>query len=674
MKLRGILAYLCSAQVQIANIINSSSSVSSVSSSISAVSASISSSHAQTTPGSVTKVDTAVTSTETVAETTPLSEKEIREKAQKVVAEDLKTWQENFAKAADEGSEYLEEHITEITDRLIKNQAEKVGAALNIRLEETITSSFENLKSAIISIVETSEDSQKGEELIRAAVRRAGVGIKEKAQAVRTWRSSYDRETTSLISKSAEDTFEILDHIRDLGLQEIGMRWAWIDGVTHKDWAKYHKLKTKFDEWRLDVEKVVSEHDGVAKARAASEDVESKAMGAAEDAAKELVRLKEVGRWKLSTGDTSDDWSTKSMPAAAAGVGQKIKEKLSEASEAIIGNSQRPVESVSSAASSSNADAASQASNAGSAASKFTESVSSVASSVSSSIFSTQKGSVESVISVGTSSVSSIADQISSAVIGTQKGSVESVTSVAEASASSIVDQASSSIIGKLQGVSDATKEASSLAARASSSVVGTAPGAAAEASSSVESAAPLISDSASSLADNARSSVSSASSRASDGASGASSLADSALSPAVSSASNIASDASSSLSSEASEASSTASKKVWGGAVAQSVEGKKIVLDDVVEDRDENSFSEKIQSLASEAGDKFADVTKAVSEALHRPTATGGAVETVTVLAAEQYSSAFHAASVALYGTQQGAGESVASVVSSRYADAVSA
>jgi hypothetical protein len=107
---------------------------------------------------------------------------------------------------------------------------------------------------------------------------------------------------------------------------------------------------------------------------------------------------------------------------------------------------------------------------------------------------------------------------------------------------------------------------------------------------------------------------------------------------------------------------------------VAQSVEGKKIVLDDVVEDRDENSFSEKIQSLASEAGDKFADVTKAVSEALHRPTATGGAVETVTVLAAEQYSSAFHAASVALYGTQQGAGESVASVVSSRYADAVSA
>jgi hypothetical protein len=667
------LAYLCSAQVQVANIIYSSSSVSSVSSSISAVSASISSSHAQTTPGSATTGDSAVTPTETVAETTPLSEKEIREKAQKVVAEDLKTWQEKFAKAADEGSEYLEEHITEITDRLVKNQADKVGAALNIRLEETITSSLENLKSAIISIVETSKDSQKGEELIRAAVRRAGVGIKEKAQAVRTWRSSYDRETTSLVSKSAEDTFEILDHIRDLGLQEIGMRWAWIDGVTHKDWAKYHKLKTKFDEWRLDVEMVVSEHAGVAKARAASEDVESKAMGAAEDAAKELARLKEVGRWKLSTGDTSDDWSTKSMPDAAAAVGQKIKEKLSEASEAVIGTSQRPVESMASVASSSVADAASQAANAGSAASEFTESVSSFAYSVSSSVFGTQKGSMESVISVGTGSVSSIADQISSAVIGTQKESGESVASVAQASASSIVDQASSSI-GKSQGVSDETKEASSLAARASSSVVGTEPGAAAEASSSVESAAPLVSDSASSLAGNASSSVSSASSKALDGASGASSLADSASSPAVSSASKIASEASSSLSSEASEASSTASKKVWGGAVAQSVEGKNIVLDDVVEDRDENSFSEKIQSLASEAGDKFADVTKAVSEALHKPTATGGAVETVTVLAAEQYSSAFHAASVALYGTQQGAGESVSSVVSSRYADAVSA
>jgi hypothetical protein len=108
---------------------------------------------------------------------------------------------------------------------------------------------------------------------------------------------------------------------------------------------------------------------------------------------------------------------------------------------------------------------------------------------------------------------------------------------------------------------------------------------------------------------------------------------------------------------------------------MAQFVEAKQIVFDDVVEDStDDDSFSEKIQSMASEAGDRFADITNAVSEALLKPTSTTGTIETVTVLAAEKYSSALSAASVALYGTEQGTGESVASMVTSRYADAVSA
>jgi hypothetical protein len=111
----------------------------------------------------------------------------------------------------------------------------------------------------------------------------------------------------------------------------------------------------------------------------------------------------------------------------------------------------------------------------------------------------------------------------------------------------------------------------------------------------------------------------------------------------------------------------------VWGGAIAQFVEAKQIVFEDAVEDRDD-SFSEEIQNVASEAGDKFGQITKAVSEALLKPTGTGGTVETVTVLAAEQYSSALSAASVALYGTGKGTGESIASAMTSRYADAVSA
>jgi hypothetical protein len=107
---------------------------------------------------------------------------------------------------------------------------------------------------------------------------------------------------------------------------------------------------------------------------------------------------------------------------------------------------------------------------------------------------------------------------------------------------------------------------------------------------------------------------------------------------------------------------------------MAQFVAAKQIIYEDVLEEDDDSSFSERIQSMASEAGDKFSDITKAVSEALLRPTVTQGAVESITSLAAEQYSSALSAASVAYYGTQQGTGESIASIASSRYADAVAA
>jgi len=510
------------------------------------------------------------------AEPTPLTSEEIRANAQKIVAEDLKTWQEKFTKAADVGSEELEARITEITDRMTESQAKKLGKALNIQLEETVKSSLASLKTGIIAIVQDTTDNESKEESLNNVVRTAGVTIKEKAQAIRSWRQAFNNELNMLVGKAGDETFQIIDHIRDLGLQEVGMRWAWIDGVTHKDWAKYHELKDKFDEWRVDVEHVMNQHPGIAKARGAVEEVESLAMDTAEDAAKELARLKEAGRRKIATGDSSNDFSNKIMPVVVANAGEKILNKASEASEAVVGTSQ---------------------------------------------------GTVESVLS----SAQSIASSVSADVIGTPQGSIESVVSVGSAGASSIVDQASSSIIGTSQG--------------------------------SIESIASVASSSASSLSDVASSSISSASSKIS-----------SASSSVSSSVSKSASVASSSISSAASSVASTASKSVWGGAEAQFVEARQIVFEDIIEDSEDDTFSERIQSMASLAGDKFADITNAVSDALAEPTKTEGNVATVTVLASAKYSSALSAASVALYGTEQGAVESLSSVASDRYVNAIAA
>ena len=105
---------------------------------------------------------------------------------------------------------------------------------------------------------------------------------------------------------------------------------------------------------------------------------------------------------------------------------------------------------------------------------------------------------------------------------------------------------------------------------------------------------------------------------------------------------------------------------------MAAEVPTRQIIFEDIVDDSDDTSFSEKLQSMTSEAGDRYSAMTKAVSEALLGPTSTQ--TVHVTKLAAEKYSSALSAASVALYGTEKGTGESVSSVVASRYSDAVAA
>jgi type IV secretory pathway VirB4 component len=86
----------------------------------------------------------------------------------------------------------------------------------------------------------------------------------------------------------------------------------------------------------------------------------------------------------------------------------------------------------------------------------------------------------------------------------------------------------------------------------------------------------------------------------------------------------------------------------------------------------EQDTYSEKIQNLTDEAGERLADVTKAMSEALLKQS-TQGNVESATSVAAEQYSSVLAAASAAVHGKDQGAAANMASVLSEKYAEASS-
>lgn len=261
----------------------------------------------------------------------------MRRNARETVAQDLKDWQEKYAKAADEGAAEIDDRIDEISDRVVKRQANVMGKSLVKQLNESIEAELKTLKEDIKNIVgqvkKGTEPSDSAMEQVTAAVRRAGIEIKDKSQDVRNWAENYEHELEAAVTKAAESHFKILSSIRDLALQKIGMKWAWMEGVTYKDWAKYHQLKERFDEWEEDLKNLITSHAGLQDAQEAGRAVEAQAMELAQAAAKELASLKLVAGWKLTAQDDSDDFDPASTQLAAEEV-SKAAEAAAEASKA----------------------------------------------------------------------------------------------------------------------------------------------------------------------------------------------------------------------------------------------------------------------------------------------------------------------------------------------------
>ena len=242
------------------------------------------------------------------------------EQAQQVREEidsDLGRWQERFSLAADKGIEDLEERIGEIVSALVASSANIHGQSLSTALQSVSAEQISSIKQRINELadsmpeVDAPEIEESTNDLLIREIRASAISVRDRAHALREWSISFDEELVRRVTAAVNSTIDVLDSIRNLGLQEIGMRWAWMDGVTYKDWAKYHALKAQLEEWRNEIRDVGMNHGSVSDARAVAGAILDKGMQEAEQAAKELVRLKDVGIWKIAAREVSDNFGTR---------------------------------------------------------------------------------------------------------------------------------------------------------------------------------------------------------------------------------------------------------------------------------------------------------------------------------------------------------------------------
>ncbi|CAD0106582.1 unnamed protein product [Aureobasidium uvarum] len=667
---------------------SASSSSSSVSSASSASSIVVSSSPSAVVSSASSVVESIMTKASSVVVASPsMAPTEEEPSAAEQFSQDLKVWEEHVSIAVREGLDHLRERINEICDRQVETQTNGVGEALIIQLEESSSSAFRSLKARVETVIErlpeepSESDISSAQDTINKEVKKAGQTIKQKAQNVRDWKQTFDKDITRLIEAAANSTLETIDNIRDLRLQEIGRRWASNAAITHRDWTKYNDLKKASSKGRDEVAALATSSE-LTEAKKSAQSIEDRAMAVAEGAAKELARLKSVSQWKLEARDSSDDFNTKYAPAAAAWAKQQVADKISAAKEAVAGSSQGTVDSATSVLSSQGSQVASSMSSQGSqAASSMSAQGSLAASSISSQGSQMASSASEAILGTSTGSVKSAASKVSEKVLGSEQPTVESIISVVSESAKSAATIASESVLGTQPGVAEQA------ATKVSEAVVGRDTPVIESISSAASSVSSRVADQSldPEMAKSLKSAKSSVVSFASDASSSVASVASSVSAPSIvseasSSISSVAQQGSSSASSvasqvseSASDVSAQASKKVWGGAMAQAVpSARSIVLDDDIVD-DENTYSSKLQDILGKAGSQASQLTQAVQDAL-KPAPTQGSVESVTSLASEQYERALSAASSVIFGTEQGVGESLSSVASDRYASAVSA
>lgn len=213
----------------------------------------------------------------------------------------------------------MEDKVHEISESMIKSHVRGQGDRLVAELKEAAEEEIAKLHKNIISLVQSSSKVTRSEteESAFAAVRQAGLIVKEKAEKIRTWREDFEADLHAAVTAAAQEHFNILGNMRDLALQKIGMKWAWMDGVTYKDWAKYHDMKKRFDEWTEELQQLIVTHPALEAAMNEAAYVEDDGMEAAQNAARELARLKQVAAWKIGAGDASDNFDSDDMRRAA---------------------------------------------------------------------------------------------------------------------------------------------------------------------------------------------------------------------------------------------------------------------------------------------------------------------------------------------------------------------
>jgi hypothetical protein len=272
----------------------------------------------------------------------PLSPSQQASQVRKQVESDLQKWQEKFTIIANGGNEDLRALISEIVESQMESGV-RLGQGLVLALKTVADNETSSLMAQISRLVQALpidsavQDGENTKADVLKAVRSAGLAIRDHAHALREWYNAFDQDLLRNISMVSESALDVLENRPYLSLQEIGIRWAWMDDITYQDWENYRALRRQFDNWRNELRDIGLHHEKVEEARNLANEILLQGMVVAEDAAKELSRLKEAGQREIEfrvLSSESDIAAGSSHPSIQSGSAKM--ENISSAGNGVV--------------------------------------------------------------------------------------------------------------------------------------------------------------------------------------------------------------------------------------------------------------------------------------------------------------------------------------------------
>lgn len=264
------------------------------------------------------------------------------EEVHKLVEEDLARYTQKFKDSAAKASNDLNAQIDEISIKGKGKKASYAGKEIDA-LQKLVEKEFNKIKKATLKLVSRlnpesdAEEKQAALDSLLTITKEAGLKIRDKAQEQRLESQKCLASIYDDVAAAADNHLEAFDSVRDLSMQELGMKWAWMDHISYKEWRRYHALKDDFEGLKREIVATAQKNQKLIEVtRWVEGEWEGMATNIAKDAAEELKRLKRVSKRKIELADSSDDFSDSVLPVTIEKTGQQVLKKVEEVKGAVI--------------------------------------------------------------------------------------------------------------------------------------------------------------------------------------------------------------------------------------------------------------------------------------------------------------------------------------------------